>query len=344
MTENERYEKVDMPFYMKHVSPLLPKKILDFHAHAWKMDQWLSLDAFDRSSPAGYMTTEVEYGVEKLLNDGGRIFPDKIYNAVCFGQPTPTANTELTNRYLAAHRQMDQLFPLRVTGKDMVCGEKLRQEMIENGFFGYKVFLDWVGNDYGDIRVEDMIGPVEMELADQMGLIVLLHVPGEGRLSDPEVQKGVISLSERYPGANIVLAHCGRCYHPMEMKKAVASIKKLENVYLDTSMVMDITVLEMVFDHIDSRRILFGTDFPVAAMRGRRVNVMDHWVDVVLEGYPKSSFRVESNDIHASFMSYEIVTAVAAAAEMAGISKDKTDDIFYNNGMKLLEKVVRDRC
>jgi hypothetical protein len=38
-------------------------------------------------------------------------------------------------------------------------------------------------------------------------------------------------------------------------------------------------------------------------------------------------------------MAYEIVTAVATAAQMSGIGKDKTNDIFYNNGIKILEKV-----
>jgi predicted TIM-barrel fold metal-dependent hydrolase len=124
------------------------------------------------------------------------------------------------------------------------------------------------------------------------------------------------------------------------MKKAVDSIKNLDNVYMDTSMVMDITVLEMVFENIDSSRVLFATDFPVAAMRGRRVNVMDHWVDVVLEGYPISEFRVATNQINASFMAYEIILAVTTAADMAKIGKDKTKDIFYNNGKNLLGKVI----
>ena len=56
-------------------------------------------------------------------------------------------------------------------------------------------------------------------------------------------------------------------------------------------MVMDPTVLRMVFDNIASSRVLFATDLPVAAMRGRRVYVMDHWVDLVLEGYPPSDCR-----------------------------------------------------
>ena len=354
MTELERYEKIDLPFYREVISPLLPDNILDFHAHSWKEDQWITKNGRDGSKhqnsasigtypEARYMSTELEYGIEKLLEDGNRMFPEQRYHAVVFGQPTPAADLGRTNRYIAGNSHRDQLFPLIVAGRDLISAEQLKQQIIESGFFGYKVFLNWVGNNYGNVRVEDMLGPSEMELANEFGLIVLLHVPRSGRLADPEVAEGVRKLSLNYPGANIVLAHCGRCYRPEEMKTAVSSIADLRNVYLDTSMVMDPTVLHILFSSIDARRVLYATDFPVAAMRGRRVNVMDHWVDVVLEGYPESEFRVASNNIRATFMAYEIVLAVKTAADTAGISEDSLRDIFYNNGISLLGKVRGER-
>lgn len=48
-----------------------------------------------------------------------------------------------------------------------------------------------------------------------------------------------------------------------------------------------------------SGRLLFATDFPMAAMRARRVWVMDHWVDVVLPGYPASAYRVSGDTFRA---------------------------------------------
>ena len=84
--------------------------------------------------------------------------------------------------------------------------------------------------------------------------------------------------------------------------------------------------------------MLFASDQPVAMMRGRRVNVMDHWVDIVLGGYPKSGFRVGSDDIHATFMLYEIVVALNQAAEMAGLSDEQRCAMYYDNGMALLQR------
>ena len=111
------------------------------------------------------------------------------------------------------------------------------------------------------------------------------------------------------------------------------------HVSLDTSMVMDPFVLRMVFEEIGPHRIVFGTDLPVAMMRGRRVYAMDHWVDLVAEGYPPSAYRVAANGIRATFMAWEIVLAVRRAAEAAGISQSDLKAVFRDNGMRLLRNV-----
>jgi hypothetical protein len=84
---------------------------------------------------------------------------------------------------------------------------------------------------------------------------------------------------------------------------------------------------------------VFATDYPVAAMRGRRVRVMDHWVDVVLEGYPPSAWRVVSPGIRATFMSLEIALAVIQAGRRLGLSREDIHGVFYANGMRILQGV-----
>jgi len=340
MTEQERYEQIDIPFYKEKVAPILPPKILDFHTHTWKREHWRGEPYANGRAGARYLVTEVDYGMERLIADGKRIFPDRSYSAVCFGQPTPAAYIDACNDYLAKVGSQQEFYPLMIVGRDKIPLNKLEKDIRQGGFFGYKVFLNWLGDDYGQVKVADMIGPVEMGLANDLGLVVLLHVPRSKRLADPEVQEGVREYAKRYPNARIVLAHCGRCYHPDEMKLAIDAIQDLDNVYLDTSMVMDPTVLQIIFEKIDSSRVLFATDFPVPAMRGRRVYVMDHWVDIVLDEYPPSSFRVLSSNIHATFMVYEIILAIKRASEMVNLSSKQLYNIFYENGMAVLSHVM----
>ena len=339
MPKQEHCREADIAFYKKEIAPILPPQVLDFHAHIWTRAQWKKVPWEENAPGSKYMVTQTDYSTDELLADGRRIFSDRQYNAVCFGYPTPAADIELTNNYVALAGHKRNLFPLMLAGRDMVSREKIEQRILNDSFLGYKVFLNWYGNNYGNVSIEDMIGPVEMELANEYHLIVLLHVPRDERLADTEVQVGVRSLSRNYPNAQIVLAHCGRCYLPDQMKMAINTVKNLKNVYLDTSMVMDPLVLQMVFETIDSKRVLFGTDLPVARMRGRRVYVMDHWVDVVCGDYPPSAYRVETKDIHATFMVYEIILAIRRAAERVGLSQNQLRAMFYDNGMALLKKV-----
>lgn len=340
MDEDTHYRTIDLPFYQSEIAPLLPPVVLDFHAHIWSRANWRSVPWEDKEKGGTYMVTGEEYPVENLLADGCRAFPGREYRAVCFGHPGPMADNEKDTAFVAAAGSRRGIYPLMVTGAELgVPQEILRRRIEEHNFLGYKVFLNWLGDEYGNKRVEDMLGPNEMDLAHELGLVVLLHVPRSGRLADPEVQRGVRWLAETWPGARLVLAHCGRCYLPAEMEKAVRSLRDLPNVSLDTAMVMDESVLQMVFDTIGPARVLYATDYPVAAMRGRRVRVMDHWVDVVQGDYPSSSYRVRAEGIRATFMSIEIALAVLGAARRAGLSDGDARAVFFDNGMRILEGV-----
>jgi predicted TIM-barrel fold metal-dependent hydrolase len=291
------------------------------------------------------MITDEHYPPESLLADGRRCFPDREYHAVCFGNPSPGADWEQDTAFVAAAGSHRRLYPLVVAGKELgFSREHYEQALADGGFLGFKVFLNWLGDNYGDKRIEDMLGPTEMELANERRLVVLLHVPRAGRLADPVVQKGVQRLSKAYPAAQIVLAHCGRCYLPQEMKAAIDSVRRLPNVWLDTAMVMDPVAIQMALEALGPARLLYATDFPVAAMRGRRVAVMDHWVDIVLPGYPKSAYRLADGSIRATFMAWEIVLAVRWAAELAGLSRKELRGIFFDNGMAILRRVNRGKA
>lgn len=326
--DQEHYQTIDLPFYKENIEPRLPENVLDFHAHVWHSSHYKINPGKKNKKGSDYMVTTTEYSFDSLLNDADRIFPGKNYKAVCFGNPTPAVDQVRTNEYISdGAAACSGLFPLMIAGKGLLPGEELEKTIINGNFYGYKVFLNWYGDDYSDITIEDMLSPVEMSIADKYRLIVLLHVPTSDRLANPVIQQGVRTLAEGYPNAQIVLAHCGRCYLPDQMKAAAHSIKGLKNVSLDSSMVMDPTSLEILLDQIDSKRLLFATDFPVPAMRGRRVYVMDHWVDLVLDGYPESGYRVQSDNMRASFMVYEIVLALLRAAERTGLSEAEIEAI-----------------
>lgn len=340
MPDKEIITKTDILFYKSEIYPILPEIVLDFHTHIWREDVWKEIPWEAGVKGGKYMVIEKENPVEKLMADGEMMFPGLIYNAVCFSLPMPSINMELANRYVGgACKNRTNLFPLMLIGKDKIPQDKIIISIFEGGFWGYKVMTPWYGDDYGMISIKDMIGPREMEIADKYGLVVLFHVPRAERLADPEVQEDLREYATRYHNAKIVLAHCGRSYLPEQILKAIRFLKEVENIYLDTAMVMEPQVLQIIFENIDYRRVLFGTDLPIARMKGRRVYVMNHWVDLVLPGYPESAYRVSAYNIDATFMTWEIVLAIKRACQAAGLSSSQLKEIFYDNGMRVLEGV-----
>lgn len=342
MNPQQHYDQFDLPFYRDHIAPLLPPVVLDFHAHTWKSEHWRDVAWQTDAAGGKYMVTREQYGIEALQSDGRTIFPDRPYHAVCFGYPTPLADVRKTNDYTAEAGRQPGLFPLLLAGRGLEPIAETERRIREQGFFGYKVLLPWLGDDYGRVTIADMLGEAEMELAHRLRLVVLLHVPRSRRLADPVVKEGVRNYAMEYPGAQLVLAHCGRCYLPDEMAEAIGAIADLPNVSMDTSMVMDPTALQIALEHIDSSRLLFATDFPVAAMRGRRVYTADHWVDLVLDGfgYAPSAFRAITGDMRATFMAYEIILALRRATERAGLRREHLTAILHDNGLRLLATVM----
>jgi uncharacterized protein len=197
--ENRQYEEIDIPFYRSEIAPILPKEVLDFHTHIWISNAAKPQALQDEVKGVKYMVTASDYGIESLIEDRKRLFPDRPYKCVCFGMASPAVDLKKTNEYTAKAASDKLLYPLIITGRDLIPAEELEQAVIQQGFWGYKVFLNWYGDDYGSITIEDMMGPNEMNLADKLHLVVLLHVPRSGRLADPVIQKGIQRLSKNYP-------------------------------------------------------------------------------------------------------------------------------------------------
>lgn len=338
-------------FFQTELKPWLPDQVLDFHTHIWQPDHWINYKPGTTDTAAlveehqqehqKYMETTMAYSAEELLRDGGSAFPGLKYHAVVFGQPEPQCDQGRTNAYAAlAGREHETMYPLRCTGPALKTDPvDLHREMTEGGFYGYKVFLDWVGDQYPPLIFDDMLTEAEFRYANNNGLIVLLHVPRAGRLADPEVGDSVRRMAQKYPSMKLVLAHCGRCYRYEEIRQALHWVADLDNVWFDCSMVMDPTVIAYILQRKDPRKMLFATDCPIAVMQGKRVNVGDHWVDLVLPGAPESHYRVISDNMRATYMIHEIAKAVIIGSELAGLSAEETKRIFFQNGMDLLQSV-----
>ena len=145
--DRQRYEQIDLPLYRDQIAPILPARVLDFHAHTWLAKDWTTVPWQTDAAGAKYMTALGAYGAGRLRHDLTVLFPDRPIGAVCFGYPTPAADLAKTNARAADAAQTPGLLPLLITGKGLHTAEQLVQMLDRHVFFGYKVLLNWYGDD-----------------------------------------------------------------------------------------------------------------------------------------------------------------------------------------------------
>ncbi len=335
LSKDEYYERVDMKVYREIVKPVLSDRILDMHAHIW-------LETSPDSKLGQYMEyNRNPYTIDRLLTAVSLMFPEQTYHALLFGSPEP--RQEYTaNAYIAGLcRQRRTLYPLYIP--DMRASEEqIKHTVREGAYYGFKPYWNLVVDKprQDDVTVLDMLPVPYMRVAEEWGLIIMLHIPGSRRLADPTTIEGIQKLVREYPNAKIVIAHLGRSYCPWSID-GIRHICDLPNVFFETSFVQEALVFKKVFDWVDPAKLMYGTDLPISEVRGRRVCINNNWVDVSRESLSWTAFIKGENAIQSTFMTYEMIRAMREGAEAAGISTETLKPIFFENGMRLIGDVRR---
>jgi hypothetical protein len=327
----ERNRKI----FQEELETFLPTKILDFHVHVF--DQGV-LPAGETFSCAGHPIQK--YDLEDLSLDLAEVYPGRETFAVCFGLPHASYSRERNDSYVSGHCDGKRFFPFRLFDPQEGDAESLRREMIEGRFLGLKPYLDYVRKpDPSQVEVSEMLPPWVMEVADDLGLIIMLHIPRKGRLADPLNRRQVRELCEDYPRAKVVLAHVGRAYFLKNVLGHLDDLKGLPNLYFDVAMLNHWEVLEYLFRTAAPERILYGTDIPIALAPGKSVEINDQYTYVTPVPWHLSISDDHGKLIFTSFL-YEELRAIKKAVERLRLSDEFVRGFFFDNGMRLLSTVA----
>ncbi len=121
-------------FYRDEIAPVLPPRVLDFHTHTWSADNWKETPWESGKNGGRYMVTDAFYPPEKLLTDGQACFPDRVYEAVCFGYSSPAVDWEKDTAYVAAAaREHEGLWPLVLGGSALNLPRARYEQALDEG-------------------------------------------------------------------------------------------------------------------------------------------------------------------------------------------------------------------
>ena len=327
----ERNRKI----FEEELRDFLPDRILDFHVHVFSGADLPP--GIEYAIDAGGNRIR-EYTVEELARDYDALFPGRSCKAVCFGVPFPHLPTDANNAYVAGACDGKRFFPLRLLRPEE-NPDDVERDVLENGFYGFKPYRDYAGKtDPEETEILDFLPEKHVEIADRHGLVIMLHIPKKARLADPSNQEQVAHLCTTYPRAKIVLAHAGRAYYLRGITGNLDRLRKLKNCYFDIAMVQNPEVLEYLFRTIESRRILFGTDIPIALAAGKAVEINDQYTYVTPIPWHLSISDDHEKLVFTSF-AYEEIRAVRKAVARIREKESFVEDIFHRSGHNLLSTV-----
>lgn len=325
----------DQTVFERELDPWLPAKVFDAHIHV------LTSEAFTepRTDPrCCYNRFGGAYTFEQCNRDLATLMPGRDIGYLSFGTPGTDVDRELAARYTASGCDRRRRFGLTLISPYEPVAD-VERRIREYGLQGYKPYLNLVTNKAAnDVTVMDMIAPEQMELADQLGLVITLHIPRAARLADPLNQRQMLELCRRYPGARIIYAHIGRAYYLSNVVGFLDGLRECENAWLDTAMVNHEGVLEYTFNNFPRDRILFGSDAPIAMLRGKSVEINEQYAYLMGEDYRiGTSIHDSDRAVEFTFFYYEQLRAVGRAAERAGLDATELAGIMAGNALALMQ-------
>jgi hypothetical protein len=314
----------------------LPPQVFDAHIHLVHRDSYPPGFEPPRRSCQSALPNG-SYTWEACAADVVRLTPNRGTGGLCFGMPDPQVDREHANRYVASVCDGQAWFGLAlVAPEDSV--KTVRRWVTEYGLLGYKPYHALVTSKLpAEVTIPDMLPAAQMELADELGLIIMLHLPRPERLADPRNQREVAGLADRYPRTSIILAHIGRAYYVKCVVGQLDAIRERPNVYVDLAMLNHWEVVAYLFEQFPRDRIVFGTDLPISRFGGKSVEVNDQYAYLMEQDISIGSSIYDADHVldFTSFY-YEELRAIKKAAEHAGLSRKELGGIFWANAERLV--------
>jgi len=339
LIDPQRYETVDRRVFAEEFEGFLPDDIYDTHVH-------LHLPA--NGSPTEEAIAEswaseapYELGVEQLAEVQRLLFPGRKTRSLVFANPSKWVELPAANAYVAQVMATGANDGLLVTRPEWPADE-VRRLLIEGGFLGLKPYPGLVGGRFDEnVAVDDYLPPHQQALADEMGLIIMLHLPRPERLRDARNQTEVRRMVETHPNLRLIIAHIGRAYTMSFAEPGLQALHDLP-VWWDFAMNLNADVIQLAMEMVGPERLLYGSDLPVALMRGMRRHEGDEYINYSDGDYHwNTPDRRQPPEVEAGYTLYlyEELRAFKQAAQRAGWGAAEAAMVMNGNARKLVTSV-----
>lgn len=324
----------DKRVYEEEIFDFLPENIVDSHTHVYKKENKIIPDG-----PAYWPSRVAEdCTLEDLKQTYLDLLPGKKVVPVMFGNPESHLN--LDNAYVS-EKSRESGYPALLLSHYDMTEEFLEQEVIRGGFQGLKPYLNncRAGVKGREAGIFDFLPHHHLKIADKYGWKVVLHISKPDRLKDKGNIRDLMEIEEKYPNVKLIVAHIGRAYAPEDLGDAFDTLKYTKNMKFDFCANTLPVAIERCIEAVGTKRVLFGTDMPIAKMRMYRISEDGYYINVVPRGaygdLTNAEHMRESDEKNITNFTYEIIRAFKTAANSLGLSRKDVEDIMCNNAKEL---------
>ncbi|MBE6562185.1 MAG: amidohydrolase [Ruminococcaceae bacterium] len=327
----------DRKVWEEELKDFLPDKIIDCHVHIYKeeMQKWESEDRKGCVMWPHIVAPDLQ--IDDMWQSFSQMFPGKKVSAVIMGMPT--CRLDEVNEYALECAKRDNIPALYCTNWNSTK-EEIRDAMAR-GFAGIKPYLNNSPSyiPEKEVRIFDFLTHEHLEVMDELGGIVMLHIPRSLRLRDPINLAQMMEIEEKYPNAKVIIAHIGRAYAVEDIGDSFEILKNTKNMMFDfTANTLTEAMVECI-KAVGTERLMFGSDMPITKMRMYRIVENGSYVNVV----PRGAYGDVSDDPHmretnetdiTTFM-YEELRSFKKCAEILNLSREDVENIMYKNAARL---------
>lgn len=337
----------DERFYRDHIRDELPDRVIDAHAHVWYQEDFLPQGAYPKRRSAEWAARMApDNPAEDLVATYQRLFPGKTVTPVVFGNIDTSTDVVGNNRHVARDAQ-HRGWPALAVSRPEWSASEFEERVMEGGFSGCKPYLNFAPEHLraDDIEIFDFLPRRQLEVINEHGWVVMLHIARSGRLGDPVNLRDLMEIDRQYPNAQVIVTHIGRAYALEDLGNAMEVLAGSENLLFDFTANTNSEVMEELLRIVDSRRVMFGSDLPIFGFRGRRVVEDGRYVNTIPRGAhgdvsadPTMRETDDSDDM--TLMLYEEIAAFLAAARRVGLTRRQRDAVFHDNAQRVFGSVT----
>jgi len=341
------YTDVDRAFWAEHLEGWLPRRIIDAHTHVTNPAH--RLEPMTEEMRRQFWVNEVSDSIDAptARRCVSTVFPGRQVECVAMGSPSLAYDIEVGNEYVRTECLASGWHALSVLIPQWPA-ERVAAELDKPGVIGLKPYYALIGRDpttrdkYQEASIFDFLPHHALEVANERGAWITLHVPRAARLGHPENVRELREIRRRYPKIVLVIAHLGRCYTEAHAREALPQFADDPGLYFDSSAVLNPASHRVALQYLGPGRILYGSDNPVMYMRGRRQYSERAYVNRT--DYPFYFNRDrEPPEVEATYtlFLYEDLHAIKRACSELGIRERKhVQSIFHDNAARLIAGIL----